>query len=528
MKFILLKIFIVFFCIQSNTYLYSQEKQEYKIKSDGEFEYTINFFGEDIKGVYTGEYYKAKIDGEKTKIPHGNGVLTLIANFSESNVSGNSWFEGKLNEVIIVETSKWKFEGHVEFGNPISGKVTYKYNLNALDQSKIGAYKKTYEGTFSNHLYLKGEIIYFSNDQYSGDFVNGIYEGKGTLIFSDGKRYNGEFKNGKFNGNGQLTQNETRLEAIFENGEIIGKSEVFFKNGNHYTGDLVEFFIPEGNGQMDYFTGDFENGSWKNGKFITGTAHYKFEGTTWDGKFLNNKPLNNGVIKYHDNKEYIGDWDYFGIENINLKINKEKIVETKNGFLVLSDKSKYQGFFYLLSGVPHGQGHLILADGKEITGTFFEGKLERKIQCNESEILEKDNPDPILIKSCTWGEFKTKSKGEADEKGRYYFSYELFKLVNNSEEIITIDELINKNKTKLLNMLQYKVNESFNTFSKDPETSDCFIDTEPPVVSWDYFNIEFTDEGLNFIYQFGLTNSCLSVDGGFINIKYEELKDYIE
>ena len=46
--------------------------------------------------------------------------------------------------------------------------------------------------------------------------------------------------------------------------------------------------------------------------------------------------------------------------------------------------------------------------------------------------------------------------------------------------------------------------------------------------SWDYFNIEFTDEGLNFIYQFGLTNSCLSVDGGFINIKYEELKDYIE
>ena len=184
MKFILLKIFIVFFCIQSNTYLYSQEKQEYKIKSDGEFEYTINFFGEDIKGVYTGEYYKAKIDGEKTKIPHGNGVLTLIANFSESNVSGNSWFEGKLNDVVIVETSKWKFEGHVEFGNPISGKVTYKYNLNALDQSKIGAYKKTYEGTFSNHLYLKGEIIYFSNDQYSGDFVNGIYEGKGTNLMA--------------------------------------------------------------------------------------------------------------------------------------------------------------------------------------------------------------------------------------------------------------------------------------------------------------------------------------------------------
>ncbi len=526
-KVIVLNTFVFLIITQLN-FAKSQEQKEHKVKTNGEFEYAIVFLGEEIKGVYKGDYYKSKIDGEKLKIPHGNGVLETLLPDNSVFKCGNSWEEGKLTGQVAVETNHWKFNGIVHDGNPISGKIAYKNNLNLIDKNNFDKIHESYEGTFINHQYLKGELIFSSQKKYTGDFVNGLFEGKGTLLFSDGKNYNGDFKNNVFHGKGQMTYNNVRVESFFENGVTVGKSEVFYSNGSYFVGDLVDFFTPEGNGKMEYFTGDFENGIWKKGKFISGTAKYNNDESIWDGEFLDNKPSSKGKIKYIDGSEYQGEWSDFGISDISLKIDSKKIVETKNGFLILKDKSKYQGFFYLSSGVPNGRGYLILPNGTEKKGNFVNGIYERNVICIETEKLTKENPDPILLKSCTWGEFKSRSNGETDNKGRYYYTYELFKLIDNKEVSITNQELFKINKEKFLGFVQQKVNESFNNFLKNPETSDCFIGVDSPIVDWEFFNVEFSEAGIVLSFRFGLPDVCLSADGDVLTINYKDVLQYID
>lgn len=46
--------------------------------------------------------------------------------------------------------------------------------------------------------------MYPNTDQYSGEYIDGIREGKGKYIFANGDRYEGDFKNNKKHGIGKL------------------------------------------------------------------------------------------------------------------------------------------------------------------------------------------------------------------------------------------------------------------------------------------------------------------------------------
>ena len=145
MKFILLKIFIVFFCIQSNTYLYSQEKQEYKIKSDGEFE----FIKAQIKKL--GEFNVFRMNDSKAlprmytdkksvkEIIQDNILFKELiqeSNYYVSDIVDYTQFTNKSGQKIIKESNfnitKLMSELFGKDKVPVIGKRQIKYNFNKV------------------------------------------------------------------------------------------------------------------------------------------------------------------------------------------------------------------------------------------------------------------------------------------------------------------------------------------------------------------------------------------------------------
>ena len=152
---------------------------------------------------------------------------------------------------------------------------------------------------------------------------------------------------------------------------------------------------------------------------------------------------------------------------------------------------------------------------------------QKPIICSEKEQIIKDSPDPRIIKSCTFENFKSVSIGDADYKGRYSYSYKLLKLINNRYVEIKNSELFNENKKKLLAIINQKIKETYDEYSNNSETKDCFDGFTLTEFSFDDLGISFNDTGIDFSISFGLSGACLSLDGAIISIKLAEIKVYL-
>lgn len=59
-------------------------------------------------------------------------------------------------------------------------------------------------GNSSRDYTGEGYAQYPNGDQYYGDYVEGIRQGKGKYIYANGDRYEGDFKNNNKHGIGKL------------------------------------------------------------------------------------------------------------------------------------------------------------------------------------------------------------------------------------------------------------------------------------------------------------------------------------
>ena len=67
--------------------------------------------------------------------------------------------------------------------------------------------------------------IWPNNQQYSGEWKNGILSGKGTMIWPDKSISTGSWKNGLQDGEGcEIHQDNNAICGVFEKGEIIEKN----------------------------------------------------------------------------------------------------------------------------------------------------------------------------------------------------------------------------------------------------------------------------------------------------------------
>ncbi|MBQ8576530.1 MAG: hypothetical protein IJ449_00965 [Clostridia bacterium] len=130
--------------------------------------------------------------------------------------------------------------------------------------------------------------------------------------------------------------------------------KVTFSNGDVYTGTLNNSLRMEGEGTLEYSTGDVYEGEFENG-VISGEGTFRYaNGDVYEGAFLNGAKNGQGVYTWFDGSTYTG-----------------AFVDDKKegwGVYVWSDGSSYSGEY--VNELKEGTGTYRFANGDVYSGTF--------------------------------------------------------------------------------------------------------------------------------------------------------------
>lgn len=186
----------------------------------------------------------------------------------------------------------------------------------------------TFEGTFSQDIFVKGTIFYHSPKykikKYEGEVLYIPYSksylrhGKGKLIFCNGDFYEGEFFRDLYHGKGKLFINEDSIlyEGDFFEGKKQGKG--FLRSFNKETYYEGEFYNDnkEGFGKEVYkdktiFQGIFSAGKRQgSGFFVNNQGVFK-------GEFLKDRKDGDALVKTQENQTFA------------VKYYKDKVIRKK-------------------------------------------------------------------------------------------------------------------------------------------------------------------------------------------------------
>jgi len=151
---------------------------------------------------------------------------------------------------------------------------------------------------------------------------------------------------------------------------------------------------------------------------------------------------------------------------------------------------------------------------------------QTEIVCKETE--EKIDGQSSIINTCTWTNYKSVATG-SDYKGKTFWSYEIYKLINGSYAKIKNSQLFNDKKGQLLSIINKKIKTHFIELSKDPENKVCFSGVEKaPEFTFDNLDVFLDKGGFAFSYSFGLPTVCVAVDGDVISFKLNEIEPYLK
>ena len=223
------------------------------------------------------------------------------------------------------------------------------------------------------------------------------------------------------------------IEIMTQKGEIPIKVKYIYDNGFIYEGFVDEEYKPNGEGKMtfqiDYiFEGTFENGEPKIGKITfkekekdgwvykgevnenyafngQGTIRYFYYDNYYQGKWSNNKLIDNVKVKFIDGDLFEGN------VGENLDYNSEGYLYLKNpvkGKITYVNKDIYEGFFKD-QFIKDGKGTMFFKNEDTFEGTFendiakngkykfkngdlFEGNVGENLDYNSEGYLYLKNP----------------------------------------------------------------------------------------------------------------------------------------
>ncbi len=183
--------------------------------------------------------------------------------------------------------------------------VFFVFTVTASPSSQISSFTPSQAtGEYRTENYSNG-------DQYTGYFVNGLYNGEGTYIWANGDRYEGEFMNGQIDGAGRLTffGNGQYWEGLFVNGKITNGSGIFYwgSNGDKFDGQWLNG-QPEGTGILLHPNNTSEKVTFSNGQ-IVGKSGGTAGGNEWPGS---SQGQYGGASSYAFNNIKVGDVVNFG------------------------------------------------------------------------------------------------------------------------------------------------------------------------------------------------------------------------
>ena len=153
---------------------------------------------------------------------------------------------------------------------------------------------------------------------------------------------------------------------------------------------------------------------------------------------------------------------------------------------------------------------------------------QNTVTCTEKNVKAKGQIDPTIIKTCTWGKYRSVSMGESDYKGRYSYTMSLSKLTNGKYLKIPNDQLFNENRNGLLKLINQKIKKDFDEYFKDPENKDCFFGIEGfTYYQFEDLKISFSKTGIDISVSFGLSGACLALDGTIVSFTFSELNGFL-
>ena len=185
-------------------------------------------------------------------LPHGHGVVTL----QSGDVFKGEFVQGRPSGVGEFVTAKGDAtSGRFDcFGATGKGRRVFAQDENGVTTTYIGAFEKDLfhgRGTLSC-VRSDGEEIY----SYVGEFKRGVYEGFGT-VRTQTHACGGNFVQGELVGRATFVfpNSGERLEAVFEEGRMVGQSHVFLNDGNTvFASEFLENQVSFGVGILRHST----------------------------------------------------------------------------------------------------------------------------------------------------------------------------------------------------------------------------------------------------------------------------------
>lgn len=156
---------------------------------------------------------------------------------------------------------------------------------------------------------------------------------------------------------------------------------------------------------------------------------------------------------------------------------------------------------------------------------------ERMVFCKTVESANPENkdprnPDPILTKTCTWGNYQTVSTGTPDYKGRYSYEYQLFSIKERQTKPVKNTFLFNKKIEQLEKLINQRLKKEYNEDSKD--VPECFDGREYAYTPINNMGISFNDSNqVEFNVSYGLGSACFNVDVATVTLKFSEIDEYL-
>ncbi len=194
-----------------------------------------------------------------------------------------------------------------------------------------------------------------SGEQYDGQLVKGVPNGRGQLLFANGDQYDGVFVDGKFEGRG-----------VFR-----------WINGDVYKGKWTQN-KRQGFGSMQYSNGNRYEGEWLAGK-RHGQGQLTFRsGTRYEGTWANNLKHGEGMLIYRSGQRFMGTYKH------DLRHGK--------GVLVRANGQSYRGTFS--KDKEHGVGECSSKYGNVETCLFNKGKRITKRNLVERAAAYQKNNAP--------------------------------------------------------------------------------------------------------------------------------------
>jgi len=213
--------------------------------------------------------------------------------------------------------------------------------------------------------------VYYQRDGsvYTGDFFNGLKNGKAKIVFQTGDIYEGNVTEGLISGQGKMLFKKGDIyEGHWENGKFDGIGTYRFRDGDIYEGDFLDGQF-SGKGKLSRADGSYYDGNWfRNKKNGNGIA------------YLNGKKR----LQHYNMNILVKDEIYVVSSILESKVEKlSSVNETSNasglkidctsqychgvkGYYRYGDGSVYIGEF--VDGIGQGEGECSYANGDKYIG----------------------------------------------------------------------------------------------------------------------------------------------------------------